>query len=148
MKKYNFNSYLETNEFKLKSDNTKFIKYGDINYINVEKMNETKIKNGIITSPEKLDEWHLYKRIVWKLTNRNRKELFNTWDGKDYYDNELIKENLILNRYHNNYPTIDHKTSVFYGFHNKIPIDIISGMDNLCITKRIINIKKRINNSL
>jgi hypothetical protein len=41
-----------------------------------------------------------------------------------------------------NYPTIDHKISTYYGFINNIPIDVISNVENLCITKRSINSSK------
>ena len=40
------------------------------------------------------------------------------------------------------YPTIDHKTSILYGFLNKILPSEIGNIDNLCITKRSINSSK------
>jgi len=40
------------------------------------------------------------------------------------------------------YRTIDHKISIYYGYMNKIDADIISSIENLCITKRFINSKK------
>jgi hypothetical protein len=40
------------------------------------------------------------------------------------------------------YPTIDHKISIFEGFHKNIPPYIIGGIENLCITKRKINLLK------
>ena len=69
--------------------------------------------------------------------------LFDIWDGYDYYDKEYIKNNLQLSYMNCNYPTVDHKVSVFYGFNNKIPAEDIAKIDNLCITKRIINSLKR-----
>lgn len=42
-----------------------------------------------------------------------------------------------------NYPTIDHKKSVHYGFINNISPEEISNISNLCITKRSINSTKR-----
>jgi hypothetical protein len=41
------------------------------------------------------------------------------------------------------YPTIDHKTSIYFGFINKIDPILIGSIDNLCITKRSFNSKKR-----
>jgi len=57
----------------------------------------------------------------------------------DYYDNEYIKENFKLNSNNKNYPTIDHKNSIFYGFINNVSSNEIGGLSNLCITKRFIN---------
>ena len=75
-----------------------------------------------------------------------RKRGRNKWNGYDYYDNEYIKENYKLNYNDNNYPTIDHKISIYYGFSNNIEPYIISNTDNLCITKKEINRKKSIRN--
>ncbi len=43
---------------------------------------------------------------------------------------------------HGDYPTIDHKISVHYGFINNINPEEISSLENLCLTKRRINSKK------
>jgi hypothetical protein len=55
------------------------------------------------------------------------------------YDDEYIKNNFILNYLDDDYPTIDHKISVYYDFINKISAEDIGNIDNLCITKRIYN---------
>jgi len=103
---------------------------------------KTKEEKGDWIKLEDTNEWNLYKNKVRTQTSKNKKELFNMWDGMDYYDGEYIKEN--INLHHNNpsYPTIDHKISIYYGFANKIETDLISDISNLVITKRIINIKK------
>lgn len=88
------------------------------------------------------DEYKIYRLEVDKLTRRNKKELLEKWDGYDYYDGEYIKENFNLVGQHGDYPTIDHKTSVHFGFYNKIDASEIASIDNLCITKRRINSKK------
>lgn len=77
------------------------------------------------------------------LTNKVREELFNSWDGYDYYDNEYILENIKLKSSSSSYPTIDHKISCYYGFINNIEPEIICSLDNLCITKRSINSMKK-----
>ncbi len=103
---------------------------------------ETKIKRGIIVPENELTEWLLYRRLVRKFTERNRNKLLQDWDGLDYYDGEYIKDNFNLKFIDLCYPTLDHKLSLFNGFKNKISVDEISGIDNLCITKRKINSSK------
>ena len=106
------------------------------------KHKETRIKNGNQIPDEQLSDWKIYKKIVAKITYKNKKTLFENWSGSDYYDNEYIRENFKLNNKSNNYPTIDHKISVLYGFINNIPAYIIGDISNLCVTKKIINSTK------
>lgn len=103
---------------------------------------KTKIKNGFITPDSKLSDWMLYRRIVRKLTERNRVYLLEKWSGFDYYDDEYIRDNFNLKHTDINFPTLDHKISVIYGFQNEISPEEISSIDNLCITKRKINSSK------
>jgi protein-arginine kinase activator protein McsA len=110
----------------------------------VEKIRQTRISRHLEIPSEQLSEWKRYNREVRKLTHRNRKMLFEIWDGYDYYDKEYIRSYLELSYMNCNYPTVDHKISVFYGFKNGILPETIAGMDNLCITKRIVNSLKRI----
>lgn len=90
------------------------------------------------------DEYILYRTECRKLTKRNITSLLDNWSGKDYYDNEDISNNFNLEINNPNYPTIDHKISIYNGFVNNISFDTISSLDNLCITKRSINSKKGI----
>lgn len=106
------------------------------------KIKKSKIENGVIIPNELLSEWYLYKNDVRKLTNRNKKELYEKWNGNDYYDDERIIGYLSLSYINRFYPTIDHKISVYYGFINNIPPEHISDLSNLCITKRYINSTK------
>lgn len=79
------------------------------------------------------------------MTNINiRKYKFKeNWNGLDYYDNEYIKDNYSLyDRNDENYPNIDHKISVIFGFKNNISAEEISQIDNLCFTKRKHNMAK------
>jgi len=85
----------------------------------------------------------LYRNECRRLSNKNLNVLFNEWDGKDYYDKEDISSYFNLDHNDLNYPTIDHKISIYYGFKNNIDKSIISSLENLCITKRSINSKKR-----
>jgi len=146
--KYGVEYYYQSDDFKEKSKNTCLEKYGVSDFNNVEKATKTKIENGNMVSSDKISEWDNYKRNVRRLTRKNKIKLYKKWNGYDYYDNEYIAENFLLNHTNKNFPTIDHKISVFYGFHNNISEEDISNIDNLCITKRSVNAKKSINNSL
>jgi hypothetical protein len=109
-----------------------------------EKSKQTKIKNGNQIPDELLTDWQKYKKEVTIITNKNKKLLFEIWDGLDYYDYEYIKDNLFKFKYYEkNFPTIDHKISLFYGFLNKIDSEFIGNIKNLCITKKCINSSKR-----
>jgi hypothetical protein len=91
---------------------------------------------------EKKNDFDIYKNEVWRLTYKIKKKLIKDWDGYDYYDNEIIKYNYNLHYNDNNYPSIDHKISIYFGFVNKIDPSIIGDINNLCITKRSINKRK------
>lgn len=95
--------------------------------------------------PELKTPFQEYKLTVRRLTQRVKKLLLENWNGYDYYDNEYIRENYKLKPNDNNYPTIDHKKSVFWGFMNGIPTEEIGDISNLCITKRYINSSKNLN---
>ncbi len=71
------------------------------------------------------NNFELYKNEVWKYTYRIKKKFIENWNGFDYYDFEYIKDNYYLNYNDSNYPTIDHKISIFYGFKNKINPSVI-----------------------
>ena len=142
--------YIISSEYsKIKTKETLNFKYGghqsrvaEIREKMTSKGIETKIKNGLVVPDCNLSEWMLYRRIVRRLTERNRNYLMEKWNGLDYYDGEYIKDFLSLNHTDVNFPTLDHKISIIYGFQNKIPPDDIADVDNLCITKRKINSSK------
>lgn len=149
LEKYGSEHIISSEYSKIKTKETLNEKYGghqsrvpEIRDKIISKGKETKIKNGFIISDDDLSEWLLYRRIVRKLTERNRKSLLEKWDGVDYYDGEYIKENFNLKHTDVNFPTLDHKISIVYGFKNNIPPEEISEIDNLCITKRKINSSK------
>jgi len=157
LEKYGSDWYFQTEEFKLNSKLkikdteekrkiTCLEKYGVDNvskYKDIyDKIYKTKIANGSIVSDENLTKWQAYKRNVNRVTNRFKKELYEKWDGSDYYDGEIIKGYLSHTHVHRFYPTIDHKISVLFGFINNIPIEEVGDISNLCITKRYINSMK------
>ena len=103
---------------------------------------KTKIERGLIISDEYLSDWIIYRKLVRKLTERNKKDVMDNWDGLDYYDNEYIKENFTYKHTDKGFPTIDHKISIIYGFKNNINPETISDVNNLCITKKMHNSSK------
>lgn len=134
---YNVINIFQLKEVKEKSKNTRLERYGDKNYNNYVKAIETK-KKSINYDKNNLD-WIMYKKLSRRLYRKIRVEVIKNWDGIDFYDNEYIKDNLNLNFHDKNYPTVDHKISVYEGFLNNIPVDLINSLDNLVVTKRYIN---------
>jgi hypothetical protein len=129
-KKYNADCYLASKEY----------------LANTTIKNRIRLKNcanGRWFKDEDLSEFLRYKRRCRTLTDKNRIELFNSWDGTDFYDGEYIKENFKLHFTNKDYPTVDHKISIAYGFRNKITEQDICSIENLCVTKRRINNSKR-----
>lgn len=106
------------------------------------KMKKTRLEKGSYLTDEQRTEYKNYWLKVKVITTKNKKKLFEDWDGTDFYDKEYIKDNFYLPSGSKEYPTIDHKTSVSYGFKNNISTEEIGKSDNLCITKRCINSSK------
>ena len=146
MERYGETSYMKTDEFLAKTIITNIRKYGVEHNSQSEEMQEkrknTRINKKTQLPDDKIPEYTKYRRIVDNLTERIKKDLFNNWDGYDYYDNQYIKDNIIFNSNSNLYPSIDHKTSVYNGFINNVPAHVIADMSNLCITKRFHNSSK------
>ena len=88
------------------------------------------------------NNYMMYRNRINYLTKKVKKVLIDNWNGYDYYDNEYIKDNFSLDKNDNNYPSIDHKISVMFGFLNNLTPEYISSIENLCITKRKINSTK------
>ena len=154
IKKFGTDRAIKNKEIKEQVENTNIKKYGSKYYIlttefindkNInDKRKQTRIKNGSDISDDNLSEWSKYKKIVRNSTEKKKKILISQWNGYDYYDNEYIKDNLIKNKPRTpNYPTIDHKISIKYGFDNNIEPNILCELDNLCITKLKNNCSKR-----
>jgi len=143
IEKYGVTNYCKTDDYKIKSEKTTIRRYGYKHNGSVPefilKRQETKRKNN----KTKKSDYHLYKRQVINVTRPYLKELFEKWNGYDYYDKEFIKDNFSLKPNCSLYPSVDHKIPTFYGFKNNIPPEIIGNIDNLCITKKSINSAKR-----
>jgi len=154
LKNYGVDHPLKNERIKDKLRKTCFDRYGVENVFQFQKNIDiiqkkskiTRIKNGQQIPDDKLTEWDFYKKKVTSITRKNKKQLFQNWNGFDYYDGEYIKQNFNLKWYNTKHPSIDHKISIYYGFKNKISPEIIGNIDNLCITKRGTNRKKHTQN--
>jgi len=140
-----YNIYACSNKCAMfKNEETNLQKYGYTHQCKNDevqnKIIETKLQRGIVSNS--IDDFNDYRRVVNNLTNRVKKSLFNNWNGLDYYDNEDIKENINLNHNDINYPTIDHKKSVFMSYKEGLSPEIVASIENLCITKRSNNSSK------
>jgi ATP-dependent Lon protease len=145
LEKYGVEYYFSSEKFLEKSQNTSMLNYGVINPMMSDKMKkimkEYYLENGfnVLTN-----QFAIYKREVYTLTKKVKNKLLELWDGNDFYDGEYIKDNFNLKYSDGNYPTIDHKMSIFEGFKNNIESKEIADLNNLCFTKRCINSKKHI----
>jgi hypothetical protein len=87
---------------------------------------------------EERSEFYNYRLEVKRLTRLNVDKLFEMWDGTDYYTGLPI----ISSKCRKTNPSIDHKTSTYYGYINNISAEEISRLDNLCICTLSTNSKK------
>jgi hypothetical protein len=157
MEKYGFKTNLLTPKHKEITRNILFDKYGTENFWEIRRpngknkliINENIIKTMIINSEDLYttiymdNNFHLYRNECRRITNTNSKLLIENWDGLDFYTNDDISDNFNLDFNDSNYPTIDHKTSIYFGYNNGISSTEIGSIENLCITKRSLNSKKR-----
>ena len=142
-KKYNVDYYTQSDDYKEKNRKTCLEKYGYEHNGSVPELINKRKKS--LNKNKNFNEYTLFKKYKNKViyeTSKNLKLLLNDWDGYDFYDKEYIKDNYNLPYFHKNYPTIDHKISIYEGFKNNISIENISDISNLCITKRWLNSKK------
>lgn len=161
MKKRNLDKYGEVTtlllpDVKEKIGKTMLEKYGTDKWFEIRRPNTTKkftfldlaSKEFEMNVEDKYSDISMesirnYRNEVRRITKHNSKLLFENWDGTDFYDGENIYENFNLEPNDKNYPTIDHKISIYHGYMNGISVETISDISNLCITKRTINSKKR-----
>lgn len=126
LEKYGVENIFQSSEFKLK-------------------MKLYNLKNNITIPSDLNEKWIEYKNKIRKMTRIYKSKLYDSWNGFDFYDGEFIKDYLNLHHNNKNYPTIDHKISVFDGFNRGIDPEIIGDISNLVITKRSINSRKNLN---
>lgn len=114
----------------------------------LNKQRKTRIEKGMeIPLNISALSFKMYRSRISRLTLKNKHQLFQNWDGYDYYDGEYLKDNFDLKPSDSFYPTIEHKISVFDGFINNIPETEIAKLENLAITKKGINSARKNKNS-
>ena len=150
---------------KEKSENTKYKKYGNKYFSNRNKYKQTclekygcncnlaikEVKEKIRKTNELSGKWtplknksnfEIYKKLVWKYTNKNNLKLLKNFEKRGRVD-------LSPNAYH-----LDHIISIKYGFENNIlPIylgnkynlQFIEWINNLKKSDKVINEKWRLN---
>jgi hypothetical protein len=159
IKKYGFKTNLISPEHIENNKKIMMEKYNTDKFYEIRNRNRSKfslnkdvydlVKDDIFRSEDLYDinilnnEYLTYRNECRRITKGNIKLLIKNWDGYDYYDGLFIGENFKLDHNHVDYPTIDHKISVYYGFKNSIDPNVIGSIDNLCFTKRGINSSKR-----
>jgi hypothetical protein len=107
-------------------------------------------ESGKFIPLNQLSEYQLYRRLVDIETRKHLKELYNKWDGLDYYTGEkLITKKELKQLYPYNKPkdhplcaSHDHKLSVQYCFLNNLSIKDCSSINNLCICSWYNNVSK------
>lgn len=112
-----------------------------------------KIKTGQWINPDDLKGWELYCYLVNQETYKWKPQLYDNWNGLDYYTNKKLISNeefkkIEPNKHINSnlfQPTIDHKISKMRGFQEGILPNIIGHLNNLCICSQSSNSKKGIN---
>lgn len=160
LKKYGVSSVMCLDWVKDKLEKTKINtlmkRYGVDNVMKLDwvrnKSKKTRKEKFILNfKPDYLNEKEKYYYDVIVETKKYVDILFEDWNGLDYYTNEKLitneeyrkidksKKSLNCNKFQ---PTIDHKTSVHYGFVNKIDPKIIGNINNLCICSRSTNSQK------
>jgi len=142
LKKYNVDNPSKYKEFKDKRTQTIFEKYGVYNYSTSREYRLLKERLKEWIPLELKTDFEIYSRKVWNETKKHKKKLFGAWDGKCYYTQMKLDKNLDYNN--ENYPSVDHKISVFYGFSNNIDPKNVGKIENLSICSRWANNKKGI----
>ena len=142
LEKYGVENVSQSDIIKNKKKQTSFKNYGLEHPLKTFEVMEKLRNTSRWTKIEDREDFYKYYLLVCKYTLKNKKELINNWNGNDYYTNEFILENFNLNSNDKNYPTIDHKNSIKYGFDNNITAEELSKINNLCITTRSNNSSK------
>jgi hypothetical protein len=152
--------FISTPLYVQKTKRTKKRKYGDEKWCNPDKIKSTCIERygvsnfsktqkfradmetrGLFVPLQEQTEFNKYRLKVLSETRKYKKELLDHWDGLDYNTKEVLETDPKKFN-HKMYRTIDHKISMFAGFAQNIPPEIIGHIDNLCIISRKSNSRK------
>ena len=143
IEKYGVKTTLLLSETKDKISKTMISKYNTDKWYEIRTPNTKKFvfkniesKEFIFENPEDnyqdiYDEnYYTYRTEVRRITKKNQKKLLKEWNGFDHYDGEYIKENLILSPNDKDYPSVDHKISIYHGYKNNLHPTIIGDISN------------------
>lgn len=143
IERYGANSPLESEIILEKIKNTMIEKYGVDNIQKNKEIKEITIKtfkeNRRIEreNDKTLPIYKKYRLDVMCETYLWIDKLWDNWNGRCYYCGEEINKNVNYNN--PEYPTIDHKISIYYGFKHNIDPKIIGHINNLGICCRSFN---------
>ena len=84
MKNYGVEHTFQCEENLVKRENSLFEKYG---VTHNSQMDSVKISKKQFLD-EELDDWKMYRRKCRRLLKKVRNEIFENWNGYDFYDNE------------------------------------------------------------
>lgn len=105
-----------------------------------ERTVNSKIKNGSITNPTNYSAFIKYKRKVWEYTNDNYKQNLSQINPHNL---PRTRRDMNKNAHH-----LDHKFSIFEGFNQGIPEEIIGNSANLQMLSHSQNCSKNIKCSI
>lgn len=99
------------------------------------KIRKTFEQNGVWIPLDDLSDYELYRREVWEYTNRNDLTNLENYEKRGLAGKE--------GAYH-----LDHKYSIFYGYVNGVPPEMIGSLNNLVFIPWEENVKKNKNCSV
>ena len=126
---HNVDFYFQTDEFKDKYKIIMINKYGEDNYFKTKSFRDDMLKRGIFKNNDDIKDFKLYSKLVRKETKKVVKKFYNI-----LYESYEINNDL---KYH-----IDHIYSIYSGYKNNVPINVVSSIINLQLLPSNINSKK------
>lgn len=106
-----------------------------------DSIKKTRIDKGLSLNDIESTEFKKFSKTVRTLSTFYYDELFNLWNGLDYYTGEnLLELSKVNSKIYK--PSVDHKTSIYYGYKNNMSIYQLADISNLCICGKGINSTK------
>jgi len=139
LEKYGVEFISQNDEIKKKKEKTGIKNCGFPYHLSTDAF---KLSQGFLLDKDMIKDFRLYHKQSRRIFRKIKLDVYKNWEGYDYYDNEYIKDNFNLHYNDKNYPTVDHKISVYYGFINNISVEEINKIENLVVTKRTNNSSK------
>lgn len=104
--------------------------------LSTQKALETKRKNGKVIALERMNDWQLYHYLVKRYTSRQDISTLPNYEKRG-------RAGKNSNSFH-----LDHRYSIFDGFNNKVPPEIIGNIKNLEFIPWHTNVKKNHKSSI